>query len=438
MFGNVKADFINKVANMSGFDAKTVQQCRMRFPALLRKENDTPAIFFDGPAGTQVPNAVVDAMTEYLVGCNANHGGFFGTANQSERWVDKAHQAFADIVGADDPDEIIFGQNMTSLTFAFSRSLSKTWEAGDEIIVTRLDHDANVTPWVQAAAEAGATVKWLDFNRSDHHLDMEQFETLLGPKTKLVAAGCASNATGGINPVKRICELAHEHGALVYLDAVHYGPHGLIDVKEWGCDFLACSAYKFFGPHLGTLWGRRTLLESLEPYKVRPSKNKIPDRWMTGTQSYESIVGGMSAIEYLADLGCQFLGKPDAPRREALISVFNAIREYEASLSKHMLDGLAKISGVKVYGVTDTDRLDERFPTFSITHEAIKTTELAKLLCEKGVYVWHGHYYALGFTEGLNLEPEGMVRIGLVHYNTVQEIDRMLAIVEDVVHSETI
>ena len=417
---------------MSGFSHKIVQQCRMQFPALLRKENDQSAIFFDGPAGTQVPNAVVDAMTEYLIGCNSNHGGLFGTAIQSDQWLHKAHQAFADFVGADDPDEIIFGQNMTSLTFAFSRSLAKTWNAGDEIIVTRLDHDANVSPWVQAAADAGAIVKWLEFNQTDYQLDMDQFESLLGPKTKLVAVGCASNATGGINPVKRMCELAHQHGALVYLDAVHYGPHGLIDVKDWGCDFLACSAYKFFGPHLGTLWGRRSLLEKLEPYKVRPADNKIPDRWMTGTQSHESIVGGMAAVEYLADLGRQFLSNPEAHRREALVATFKEICEYEASLSKHLLDGLAKTPEIKVYGVTDTDRLNERFPTFSITHNAIKTTELAKLLCDNGVYVWNGHYYALEFTEHLDLEPEGMVRIGLVHYNTIDEIDRMLAVLEEV------
>ena len=421
---------------MSGFNSSIVKECRMQFPALLRKEDDKTVVFFDGPAGTQVPNAVVDAMTEYLIGCNANHGGMFGTSEQSDRWLHKAHEAFADFVGSDDPDEIVFGQNMTSLTFAFSRSLAQTWNAGDEIIVTRLDHDANVAPWAQAAEDAGAVVKFADFNETDFMLDMDQFKSLLTDKTRLVAVGCASNATGGINPVKEICKLAHEKDALVFLDAVHYGPHGLIDVKDWDCDFLVCSAYKFFGPHLGTLWGRRRLLEELQPYKVRPADNAIPGKWMTGTQSHESIVGAMAAIDYLADLGCRFSGDQNMQRRAALISCFDAIIEYEAQLSKHLLDGLANISGIKVYGITDTDRLAERFPTVSITHDAIKTSDLAKVLAEQGIYVWHGHYYAVEFTERLDLEPEGMVRIGLVHYNTIGEVDRLLKSIEEAVLAE--
>lgn len=409
------------------FTEEHAARYREQFPALKRTENGQPVVFFDGPAGTQVPQRVADAMCNYLLNLNANHGGLFGTSVESDKLLHEAHVAFADLVGAEDPDEISFGQNMTSLTFAFSRAFSKTWKEGDEIIVTALDHDANIRPWVMAARDAGATVKWVKFKTDDFTLDLEEFKSHLNNKTKLVAVGCASNATGGTNPVKDISSMAHQVGALVYLDAVHYGPHGLIDVAEWGCDFLACSAYKFFGPHLGILWGRRSLLDSLEAYRVKPAGDEIPGKWMTGTQSHESIAAGLECVNYVADIGRELSNESGLSRRESLKKAFESITHYEQLLSRMLIEGLLKIDGIKIWGIVDLARLDERFPTVSITHDSVTTTRIAKELADVGIYVWHGNYYALEFTERLGLEPEGMIRIGLVHYNTPKEIDRLLA-----------
>ncbi len=418
---------------MGKFDQSFVESCREQFPALARRHGGNPAVFFDGPAGTQVPVCVADAMREYLLNPNANHGGLFATAIESDEWLKRAHQAFADFVGANDADEIVFGQNMTSLTFSISRAVANTWNAGDEIIVTALDHDANISPWVLAAREKGVVVKWVRFDESDYTLNLNELEQQLSNRTRLVAVGCASNATGGLNPVKKICELARSYGALTFLDAVHYGPHGLIDVQEWDCDFLACSAYKFFGPHLGIVWGRRELLETLTAYKVRPSKNKIPNKWMTGTQSHESIVGGMACVDYLADIGRSMASDPSLNRREGLVRAFAEICDYEAELSEALMEGLSSIDGIKIWGISQTSRVAERFPTFSITHDAIKTPDLAHALCEHGIFVWHGHYYAIEFTERSGLEPEGMVRIGLVHYNTQEEIERLCLVLKEIV-----
>jgi cysteine desulfurase family protein (TIGR01976 family) len=406
-------------------DQEAINYIRTKFPALQRLENDRQVVFFDGPAGTQVTSSVIEAMADYLVGCNSNTHGPFGTSIESDNLLGHAHQAMADFVNASDPCEIVFGQNMTSLTFAFSRALAKTWQPGDEILVTALDHDANVTPWVLAAKDAGAIVKFVDFRADNYLLDEEDFANKLSPKTKLVALGCASNATGGINNVKHLTKLAHDVGALVYLDAVHFGPHGLIDVADWNCDFLACSTYKFFGPHLGVLWGRRKLLEDLPAYKVRPSSNELPGKWMTGTQSHESIAGALACVDYLANLGRYFKQDTELARRPALEVAFSAIVEYERELSRHLIEGLKQIEGIKIYGIDDPDQLHMRFPTVSITHESVSTTELAISLGKSGVNVWNGNYYAYEFTSRLGLEPEGMVRIGLVHYNTSSEVDRL-------------
>ena len=295
-----------------------IQQCRQQFPALSRMVNDAPAIFLDGPAGTQVPQRVIDAMVRYLSNCNANHGGLFPTSMESDLMLAEAHRALADLLGVEDSAEVAFGANMTSLTFALARSLARNWSAGDEIIVPRLDHDANVSPWVLAAEDAGVTVHFVGLRPDDYTLDLEELQNKLSEKTRLVAVGCASNASGGINPVQDICSWAHDAGSLVFLDAVHYAPHRLIDVPAWDCDFLACSTYKFFGPHVGVCWGRRELLEELTAYKVRPAENALPDKWMTGTQNHEGIAGALAAVNYLADLGCQLKGEDSLPRREAL------------------------------------------------------------------------------------------------------------------------
>ena len=398
-----------------------VDAVRRQFPALQRG-----AVYFDGPAGSQVPQRVVDAISRYLVDLNANHGGVFATARASDALLHEAHAAVADLLGTTDPGCVAFGANMTTLTFAVSRALARTWQPGDEVVVTRLDHDGNVAPWTLAARDAGAVVRTVGFRREDGTLDLADFQRQLSPKTRLVAVGCASNALGTINPVRQLVEMAHAVGAQVFLDAVHYAPHALIDVAAWDCDFLACSAYKFFGPHVGILYGKRPLLESLPAYKVRPAANSIPDRWMTGTQSHEGIAGTLAAVEYLADLG-RSVAPTAGTRREAIRAAFGAIVPYEQSLSRRMLAGLAELPDVKVHGSTDHTRLDARVPTFAITHARRSPQQVAEHLDRHGIYVWHGNFYALCTSEDLGLEPTGMVRIGALHYNTASEVDRLLA-----------
>jgi cysteine desulfurase family protein (TIGR01976 family) len=411
------------------FTPTVVEECRRQFPALTRQVGDFPAAFLDGPGGTQVPRRVIEAIGNYLLRMNANHGGLFATSQESDALLERAHQAFADFLGADDPHSIVFGQNMTTLTFAMSRSLARTWKPGDEIIVTRLDHDANVSPWTLAARDAGATVRWVPLRPEDGTLDLAAFRELLSPKTKLVAVGCASNAVGTVNPVRQITELAHQSGALVYLDAVHYAPHSLIDVQEIGCDFLACSAYKFFGPHLGILWGRRQLLDSLEAYKVRPAPTTPPDKWMTGTQNHEAIAGALAAVDYVADLGRTLADNPTLSRREALREAYHEIGIYERTLMKRLLAGLAETPEIKVWGITQPERFDERVATISFTHKRFTAAQMAVKLAESGFFTWHGNYYALNFTEAMGLEPEGMLRVGLLHYNTLEEVERLLVAV---------
>ena len=410
-----------------------MQSARDQFPALQREVGDQTAVFLDGPAGTQVPRCVIDAMSHYLVTHNANHGGPFVTSQESDAEIDSAHQAYAEFVNGNDPGEISFGQNMTSLTFALSRAIARTWKPGDEIIVTKLDHDANVSPWVLAARDQDVTVKMVDFHHNDCTLNVDDFRSKLNDRTRLVAFGAASNASGTINPVRDLTKLAHEVGATVFVDAVHYAPHGRVDVQDWNCDFVAFSSYKFFGPHLGVLWGRRALLESLEPYKVRPAPVELPGRWMTGTQSHESIMGAKAAVDYLANLGRDAAGAPDLHRREALVQAYKAIHGYERELCTQLLEGLASIPGLRVWGITDRARLDERCATVSITHDHTPTSQLARELGQRGIFVWSGNYYALNFTETLGLEPEGMVRIGLLHYNTAEEVERLLQSIRDIV-----
>jgi len=403
-----------------------VQWCRRQFPALSRRVGGQPAVYFDGPGGSQVPERVIDAIRDYLVGMNANHGGLFQTSRESDALLEEAHRGLADFLGTDDPQTVAFGPNMTSLTFALSRSLAKTWGPGDEILVTRQDHDANVAPWVLAARDAGATVRHVAIHTEDCTLDTDDLAGKLTSRTRLVAVACASNAAGTVNPLEEIVRLAHDAGALVFFDAVHYAPHRLPDVKRWGCDFLVCSAYKFFGPHVGVLWGRRELLTELPAYKVRPAPDGIPGRWMTGTQNHEGIAGTLAAVEYLADLGCTLA--PSAPdRRAALEAAYQGIGAYEHDLVAGLLARLAEIPDVRIWGITDPARLDQRVPTVAITHRRLKPRELAEYLAARGIFVWHGNFYALPLTEALGLEPDGLVRIGLLHYNTAGEVERLLA-----------
>lgn len=409
------------------FDAEFVDHLRGQFPALSRLHSDgRPVVYFDGPAGTQVPQRVIDRITHYLTHCNANHGGPFATSRESDELLAEAHQALADLLGADDPATICFGPNMTTLTFALSRALAQTWNAGDEILVTRLDHDGNVTPWVRAAEDRQVTVRYAGIHEADCTLDLDDLRSKINDRTRLVAVGCASNASGTINPVSDIVRWAAEAGALTFLDAVHYAPHAAVNVEQIGCDFLACSTYKFFGPHQGVLWGRRELLETLPAYKLRPAPDHLPDKWMTGTQNHEAIAGALGAVEYMADIGHR-LGGTNLDRRAALNASYQAIGDYEQDLAEYFLDGLQAIGGFRVWGITDRARWKERLPTFSITHSDRTAGQLAEYLGNQGIFTWCGNYYALQLTETLGLEPEGMLRVGLVHYNTRDEVDRLLS-----------
>jgi cysteine desulfurase family protein (TIGR01976 family) len=405
-----------------------LEAIRSRFPALSSGD-----VILDNPGGTQVPREVTDRIVHYLHETNANHGGAFPTSRASDEVVAEARSAVADFLGARRPEEIAFGPNMTTLTFQMARSLSRDWKPGDEVVVTRLDHDANVSPWVLAAADRGATVRWLDFDPADCTWSVEELRTLVCEKTRLVAVGWASNSVGTVNDVAGAADAAHAAGALLYVDAVHFAPHGPIDVAAAGVDFLACSAYKFFGPHLGILWARHDLLERTFAYKVRPAGDASPDRWETGTQSFEAVAGTLGALEYLAWLGESFGGTAASSlagryegRRLSLKSAMAAIHAYESTLSRALVEALAVVPGLTIRGLTDPLRFDDRVPTFSFTLKGHHPREIAGKLGRRGFRVWDGNYYAVGITERLGLEEAGgMVRVGAVHYNTVEEIRRL-------------
>ena len=350
------------------------QKLRPLFPALSREIAGQPAVYLDGPAGSQVPKQVIEAITNYYTQHNANHGGAFVTSRESDAVVDEARRACADLLGTNDSDCIVFGANMTTLTFALSRAIATRWQPGDEVLVTRLDHDANVSPWVRAATDRGATVQRVEINPSDCTLNLADFQRKLSKKTKFVALGCASNAVGTRNPFPEMIRAAHEVGAQVFLDAVHYAPHLLMDVTAWDCDFLCCSAYKFFGPHVGILYGRRELLTDLPAYKVRPCPETLPDRWMTGTQNFAAIAGVGAAIEYLASLG------ESGTRRVRLQQAFALIGNYEREIGAKLLAGLQAIPGLKVYGIVAPERSLERVATVSFTHDQYTPQEIAEFL----------------------------------------------------------
>jgi cysteine desulfurase family protein (TIGR01976 family) len=400
---------------------------RSQFPALQRG-----CIFLDNPAGTQVARTVLDRVKDYLVEHNANHEGAFATSRESDALVEQARQAVADFLNASSSQEIVFGPNMTSLTFNLSRSLVRTFNPGDTLVVTRLDHDANITPWVMAAQDRGCNVMWVDFHPEDGTLDMQDLQRAIEHKPRLVAVGYASNALGTINPVDKIIQMAHEVGSLVYIDAVQYAPHGPIDVQKLGCDFLVCSSYKFFGPHMGVLYGRYDLLDRLTAYKVRPAPQDPPGKFETGTGNFEGMCGVLGALEYLEWVGETF-GEEHAERyageysgrRLSFKKGMSAIRSYEFELSQALLDILEETPGVTVYGITDRKRLEERVPTCAFTLKGKSPRQVAEELDEANIYVWDGNYYALEVTKRLGLEESGgMVRVGPVHYNTVEEINK--------------
>ena len=416
-----------------------IEHCRSQFPALARRHDGQEAVYLDGPAGTQVPQSVIDAISHYFSTCNANHGGLFSTSRESDTLVSEAHRALADFVGGDDPDEIIFGANMTTITFAFSRALSQQWQSGDNIVVTQLDHDANVSTWALAARDRGVEVRYAQINPADCTLDVTDLKSKIDQRTQLVAVGLASNSSGSINPVAEICQYARQYDALSFVDAVHYAPHRLIDVQEIGCDTLACSTYKFFGPHIGVLWGKKSLLAELQPYKVEPAANSTPDKWMTGTQNFACLCGARAAVDYIANIGHSIADDGSLSRRTALQIAYNAIEDYENTLCQQLLVGLESIaasSGITIHGISVSGDSRNRVPTVSISHPTWTSTQLAQALGDYEIYAWHGNYYALQLTRALQLEPEGMLRLGLVHYNTAQEVERLLLTLSSILKGE--
>jgi len=424
-----------------------VAYVRSQFPSLVQTVNGLPAAFLDGPGGTQVPQRVIDAISAYLSHDNANTSGAYSTSRNTDAMIARARGAMADFLhcGA---YEVVFGPNMTSLTFAISRAIGRELKPGDEILVTRLDHDANVSPWLAIAEDRGVTVRWAEIHDEDCTLDMSDLASKINKNTKVVAVGYASNAVGTINPVRVITKLAHAVGALCYIDAVHYGPHGLIDVAALDCDFLACSTYKFFGPHMGVLYGKREHLKRFRPYKVRPNTNAIPNCWEWGTLNHECIAGIEACVDYIADLGRRTAEcgggrlsrrssearQVSSARRAAIEGAYAAIHEHERTLLEKMMNGLKAIPSLKIYGITDPARFSDRCTTFAVRIEGNTPLELATKLGDRGFFTWDGNYYALNLTEHLDVERSGgFLRIGLVHYNTADEVDRLLAALHEIV-----
>jgi len=404
---------------------------RSQFPSLAQTVNGHPAVFLDGPGGTQVPQRVIDAIADYLRRDNANIGGAYVTSRHSGAMVAGARSAMGDLLNCA-PDEVVFGPNMTTLTFALSRSIGRELSPGDEILLTQLDHDANVSPW-RALDERGVVIRMVDINEADCTLDMDDLRRKLSGRTKLVAVGLASNAVGTINPVAEIVRLARQHGTLSYIDAVHYAPHGAIDVRALDCDFLACSTYKFFGPHMGVLFGKREHLARLHPYKVRANTNAVPIRWEWGTLNHECIAGITACVDYVADLGRR-TNPAAASRRAAVLAAYDAIHRHERSLMEALIRGLGAVPRLKLYGIADSSRFDERCPTLAVRIAGHTPLELATKLGERGFFTWDGNYYALNLTERLDVEKDGgFLRIGLVHYNSMEEVERLLTALREIV-----
>jgi cysteine desulfurase family protein (TIGR01976 family) len=413
-----------------------IDSVRGNFPALRREVNGQPIVFFDNPAGTQVPRSVVERMNEAMFHRNANLGGAFATSVAAEQLVDEAHRAGELFVNAPNSGEVFFGQSMTTLTFGMSRTICAGFAPGDEIILTRMDHDANVAPWLMAAEDRGLVVRWLDFSEETFEFDLDDLSRLITDRTRLIAFNYASNVTGTINDVAGAARIARDCGAQLYVDAVQYAPHGLVDVASLDCDYLVCSAYKFFGPHYAMLWGRRERLEALRAYKVRAVSDALPGRFTTGTTNREELAGVHAAIDYLAGLGDRY-GSPAGPDlRSRLAAGYAAMKQYEDGLTRRLIEGLGTIRGVRVLGITDPAKFARRVSTVSFVVEGISAREVASALSREGIQVWDGHNYALEIYRKLGLlEAGGGVRIGPVHYNRVEEVDRTLELLGQIIGS---
>ncbi len=407
-----------------------ISEIRAKFPALEKTNGVLPRSYLDNPAGTQVPTTVVQAISDYMLNNCANLGGHFLTSVNSDQVVAKAHQDMADFLGADAPGEIIIGQSMTSLTFHLSRSICRDFKAGDEIVITRMDHEGNIGPWLEIAKDKGLVIRWLDFDLESWQIEAEALKAILSERTKLVCLNYASNLTGSINDIAALTRVAQSAGAQVFVDAVQLAPHHLVDVKNLSCDFLACSSYKFFGPHLGILWGKQEVLAALHPYKGRCTPDSLPDRFELGTPQIELLAGLSATVDYFAAFG-RMLGSFDT-RREEIAAAYNECRNYEEPLTNKLIDGLQGVSDIMVYGITNPNRVHERVPTVSIRHRSIEPSTLARTLADQGIFVWHGHNYAYEPTRFLGIpEDEGVVRIGLAHYNTESEVNRVIEAISE-------
>ena len=415
-----------------------IKSIREQFPALALKDEGKARIYLDNPGGTQVPRQVLERMEHYLIHTNSNHGGPFRTSVESDKVLEDAHQGMADLLNAKSADEIVFGANMTSLTFMVSRSIGRLLKRGDAILLTRMDHDGNVGPWLHLVEDLGLEVKWLNFNLETYEYDLDEAQSIFkNNNVKLAAINYASNCLGTINNVKALTEMAHQSETLVFVDAVQYVPHGPTDVQDIGCDFLACSPYKFFGPHQGVLWGKAEMLEKLEAYKVRPADNTSPGKFETGTQLHEGQAGTLGVLEYLEWLG-ETMGEeyhanfPEfSGRRKKLHAAMLAIQSYEQTLSSKLIEGLQNLAGVDVKGISAGKDLARRVPTVSFTVEKQNPEEISNKLAAENIFVWHGHNYALEAIRLMGLEESGgVVRIGPVHYNTLEEIDRTLEVLK--------
>ena len=412
-----------------------IDRIRGQFPALSETDEGKARLYFDNPAGTQVTQMVVDRMAECMLYSSANIGGYFPTSLRAGEVADGARAAMVDFLNAPSPDEIIFGQNMTSLTFHVSRSIGQLLQPGDEIVLSRMDHDANVEPWKLMARDFDLNVRWLEFDTETFEFDLSELDTLLNDRTRLLCVGGASNLTGTINDVKTICGKARDAGAWSFVDAVQSAPHILSDVQELGCDFFVCSAYKFFGPHQGILWGRRDILEKLAPYKVRPAPAELPWCFETGTQSHEGMAGTAAAVDYFAWVGETMAGASGG-RRAQLKAGLELLFDYEKQLADRLIAGLKSIPGVRVLGISDPNASDRRVPTVSFVHEQHAPSDIASALAERNIFAWSGHNYALELAKVLNINDSGgAVRIGAVHYNTPDEIDTVVAALQDILDS---
>ncbi len=378
-----------------------------------------------------MPQGVINAIADYLARNNANSGGAYHTSRNTDHMIAEARSAMGDFLNCD-AEEIVFGQNMTTLTYAMSRAIGRELGPGDEIVLTLLDHDANFSPW-KALEERGVIIRTVKFNEDDCTLDMQDLAKKIGEHTRLIAVGYASNAVGTINNVAEVTRLARQAGALSYIDAVHYAPHGPIDVRALGCDFLVCSTYKFFGPHMGVLYGKREHLKRLHPYKVRPNTDNIPNCWEWGTLNHECIAGIKACVDYWEELG-RHAKREVATRRAAILSAHEAIHQHERAMMETMIAGLLSIPGLKLYGITDPRRFQNRCATIVVRIEGYSPLELATKLGERGIFTWDGNYYALNVTEQLDVERlGGFLRIGLVHYNTMDEVERLLGALREIV-----